>query len=235
MVSLRKRLAKAECLCYPPTPSHSPPLSAILSTMKSLSLITPHAIFVIGTPGAGKTQFAEKFSSMFGAPFIEADKLRSAIAYHPNYTPEEQTSVDDLVDLQLKELYKTKQTFVVEASTEAKVDRLDLAKTAKDNGYEPLFIWVQTDPDTSRARATRAGRSNKQKLLILPEARYEQLVKRFTPPTTGENIVVISGRHTYASQAKTVLKRLAAPNRPERTPLQVPKRQMAKNNSIKVL
>lgn len=202
--------------------------------MKSLSLTTPHVIFVIGLPGAGKTYFAEKFSSTFGAPFVEADKLRSTVVYQPSYTPEEQTIVDTLVEIQMTELLKTKKTFIVEASTEAKVDRLELTKMVKVYGYEPMFVWVQTDPDTSKMRATRPGRTNKNKLLLLPEGRYTQLVKRFTAPTASENIVVISGKHTYASQAKTVLKRLAAPNRPTDTPLQVPKRQTLKGNSIKI-
>lgn len=202
--------------------------------MKSLSLTTPHVIFVIGLPGAGKTYFAEKFSSTFGAPFVEADRLRSAVSYEPSYTPEEQTVVDTLVEIQMKELFKTKKTFIVEASTEAKVDRLELVKTARTQDYQPMFVWVQTDPDTSRARATRAGRANKNKLLVLPESRYVQLTKRFTPPMLNENTVVISGRHTYASQVKAVLKRLAAPNRPAETPLQVPKRQTLKGNSIEI-
>lgn len=205
--------------------------------MKSLSLTTPHVIFVIGMPGVGKTYFATKFSETFGAPFIEADKLRSVIsASQPTFSQDEQSVVDQLVLQQASELFKTKKTFIVEAATEARVDRQNLAKLAKANGYEPLFVWVQTDPETARRRATKPGRVNKAKTLILPEARYDYLAKRFTQPTATENAVVISGKHTYASQARTVLKRLAEPNRPAEASVQVPPRQTLKpkGNSIKI-
>ncbi len=202
--------------------------------MKSLSLSTPHVIFVIGTPGAGKTYFASKFSDTFRAPYVEADKLRAAIAHEPTYTPEEQEVVDYLVWLQMNELFKTKKTFIVESSTEAKVDRQQLAKLARSHDYEVLTVWVQTDPSTARTRATKPSRLNRGKELIVPESRYEQLVSRFTPPHASEKPVVISGKHTYASQARAVLKRLAEPNRPQVAPLQVPDRRSTRGNSIKI-
>lgn len=202
--------------------------------MKSLSLVTPHVIFVIGKPGAGKTFFASKFSDTFGAPFVEADKIRRIIAPTPSFAPDEQSLVDQLVMQQMNELFKTKKTFIVEAATEAKIDRLGFAKLARANDYEPFVIWLQTDDDTAYVRATRASRTDKTKLLM-PAARYEQLVKRFTAPSDSEKAVVISGKHTYASQARTVLRRLAAPNRPaDAAALQVPHRQSLKSNSIKV-
>ncbi|KKW05170.1 MAG: hypothetical protein UY35_C0001G0061 [Candidatus Saccharibacteria bacterium GW2011_GWC2_48_9] len=98
--------------------------------MKSLSLSTPHVVFIIGTPGAGKTYFASKFADMFSAPFVESDKLRAAIATPPTYSPEEQHVVEYLSWLQISELLKTKKTFIVEGGTEAKVDRQNLAKLA---------------------------------------------------------------------------------------------------------
>ena len=85
--------------------------------MKSLSLSTPHVVFIIGTPGAGKTYFASKFADMFSAPFVESDKLRAAISTPPTYSPEEQHIVEYLSWLQISELLKTKKTFIVEIFT----------------------------------------------------------------------------------------------------------------------
>ena len=209
-------------------------LSAILVSMKSLSLTVPRVIAVIGVPGAGKSYFASRFSETFHTPYLEADKLRSALASQPSYDSAEQEAVDQLMMLQMNELFKTKQTFLIEGGTEAKVDRANFAKLAHTHGYEPLFVWVQTDPDTAYLRATRPSRANRDKLLLVPDARYQQLLKRFTLPSEAEKAVVISGKHTYATQAKAVLKRLAEPNRPSRTPLQVPTRQLIKGTSIKI-
>lgn len=202
--------------------------------MKSLSLTTPRVIFVIGKPGVGKTQFARKFADTFNAPYVEADQIRGIVTQDPAYDSAEQKIVDRLVMLQMSELLKVSKTFLVETSTEAKVDRQNFAKWVRKHGFEPLFVWVQTDNDTSYDRATRASRINKDKIFILPSERYEHLAKRFTVPGEEEKAVVISGKHTYASQVRTVLKRLAVPNRPTQTPLQVPKRQTLKGNSIKI-
>ncbi|MBH2007087.1 AAA family ATPase [Candidatus Saccharibacteria bacterium] len=202
--------------------------------MKSLSLTTPHVIFVVGKPGVGKTQFATRFSDTFSAPFLEVDKLRDVLG-EPTYSHDEQDVVDRLTLLQLNELLKSKQTFLYEGGTEARIDRQNLAKFVRSKGYESIFVWVQTDDDTAFTRSTRSTRSNKDKTLIIPEERYDYLVKRFTPPASqDEQPVVISGKHTYASQVRTVLKRLAEPNRPAVQPLKVPKRQVLKGNSIKI-
>lgn len=204
--------------------------------MKSLSLSTPRVIFIIGKPGVGKTHFATQFAQTFGAPFVEMDAiLHSMTSGRPSYSKQEQAAANDLVVMQMNQLLKTKKTFVVEASTEAKTDRNKLARVAAAADYEPLFVWVQTDEATAESRATRASRGKKKLLTMSPE-RFEYLTKRFTAPTQSESPVVISGKHTYSSQARAVLKRLAEPNRPaESAVLQVPKRASTRGNSIKVL
>lgn len=202
--------------------------------MKSLSLTTPRVIFVVGKPGVGKTQFASKFAETFNAPFVESDQIRGIMTQDPEYSQQEQVAVNRLVMLQMSELFKTGKTFVVEASTEAKVDRQNFTKWVRKHEYEPLVVWVQTDEDTAHDRATRASRINKDKIFIVPEQRYESLTKRFTPPGDEERPVVISGKHTYASQVRSILRRLAEPNRPVHTPLKVPARDSARGNSIKI-
>lgn len=203
--------------------------------MKSLSLSVPYVIFVIGKPGVGKTQFATKLAETFNLPYVEADRLRSALTDKPTYSSEEQERVDYLVTIQMSELFKTKSSFILEGGTEAKTVRQNLSKFAKDKGYESLFVWVQTDHQTAYARATKSNRLNKQKTFILSDERYHQLEKRFTAPGVSERPVVISGKHTHGSQIKSVLKRLAVKNRPEAPKLAVPTRETIKGNSIKVL
>ena len=171
--------------------------------MKSLSLSQPHLLIVTGVPGSGKTFFAEKFADTFRAPFINYDK----IAFLSDGSSKE--AVDDLFIYQLGELLKTGQTILVEGVGETRTDRTELARRAKEAGYLPLIIWVQTDPATAKDRLTRPVRGKSQQLLSNDE--YDRLFKRFTPPNAVEKTVVVSGKHTYASQAKVVLKKLTAP------------------------
>ena len=163
--------------------------------MKSLSLNQPHAIVMVGIPGSGKTFFATKFSDTFHAPLVSVE----SILPHA----ESVEAAHKLADKQLEELLKTNQSLVLEMAASTRTERMDLAKRLRAKGYAPLVVWVQTDPETARQRVAK----DKSK----DEGQFDGQVRRFTPPHESEKPLVISGKHTYASQAKVVLKRLSAP------------------------
>lgn len=164
--------------------------------MKSLSLSQPHAIIMVGLPGSGKTFFAKKFADTFNAPYVSHDTIQSTLHL-------EKEAVSKVADYMISELLKTKHSIVIEGSANTRAERTELAKTLRNEGYQPLFVWVQTDSETSKARSLKTKQRNEQE--------HEQLAKRFSAPHTAEKPVVISGKHTYATQAKIILKRLSGP------------------------
>jgi len=163
--------------------------------MKSLSLNRPHAIVMVGIPGSGKSFFAEKFAETFNAPYVNYDTFR------PFVTDPKQLS--RLVAHQMRELLKTNYSIVIEGPAHSRVERTELAKLLKRHGYETVFIWVQTDPRTALARSLKQAKHSKDE--------HDLLSKRFSPPHETEKPVVISGKHTYATQVRSVLKRLSGP------------------------
>lgn len=163
--------------------------------MKSLSLNQPHAIIMVGIPGSGKTFFASKFSDTFGAPYVSLPEIAKHVANIE--------SADSLVELLLEELLKTSASIVLELDTSTRQKRTEISRYCKAAGYQTLFVWVQTDPETAKARIER----DKSK----DTATTETLSGKFSPPHDNEKAVVISGKHTYASQAKIILKHLSAP------------------------
>lgn len=176
--------------------------------METLQLTTPRAIFLVGIPGAGKTHFAKRFSDTFGAPFIELERIRHTAFETPTFSGDEQHRLDELVTSQFAELLKTKRTIIFEGGLETRAARTRYARQARAAGYKPLFVWVQTEPITAKQRAVRGVRNSNQTYLI-PEERFNQLVTQFTAPNHTERFVVISGKHTYSSQAKAVLQHIA--------------------------
>lgn len=187
--------------------------------MKSLSLTQPHIIALIGVPGSGKSFFAEKFTETFHAPYVDYHKILELSG----------ASIDiakRLYQYQLHELLKTNQSIIVEGLADSRVDRIALQKKARLAGYRVLLVWVQIDPATAKNRSLKQAKSDHNHTMTSDE--YDRIAKRFTPPNTSENAIVVSGKHTYASQAKVVLKRLSQPRaaisshdtppvRPERT------------------
>jgi predicted kinase len=167
--------------------------------MKSLSLAQPHMIVMVGVPGSGKSFFAEKFSETFSAPYVSLEKIipfaKSSVA------------AETVFQNQLSELLKTRQSIILEGGATTRIERDKLTRQAKTAGYEALLVWVQTDPATAKIRRIRESKDKTP----ITSAQYDQLVKRFAVPSTLEKAIVISGKHTYATQAKIVLKKLSAP------------------------
>ncbi len=159
-------------------------------SMKSLSLSLPHIIAMVGLPGSGKTHFAEQFAETFAAPFLNADQFVQLGG--------DSEATNDAVLKVLTEMMKTKQTIIFEGATERRIERSELMKQARAKGYKVLFVWVQTDPLTTQQRALKNMSADE----------FEQRSKRFSAPHDLEPSVVISGRHTYSTQARTLLKKL---------------------------
>lgn len=151
---------------------------------------------MVGVPGSGKSFFAGQFAETFNTPYINTDEI-------------EKDTVNSAACLRviahmLTEIAKTQASFIYEGASDTKLLRAEFTKFAKDHGYEPLFVWVQADRTTSRQRSARKG---------LSQETYLAGLERFEPPTEAERAVVVSGRHTYASQVRLVLNHIGNDNR----------------------
>jgi predicted kinase len=197
--------------------------------MKSLSLSKPLVIVMVGLPGAGKSFFAQQFSETFGAPVISYDRIRYELFSEPTYSKDEQEIVNRIAHYQLQETLKSKHTCIVDGIGEARADRIALRRMAKEADYDTLLIWVQTDAATSKQRATHRNKRRNGDAYnpSLTTEQYDQFAKRLTPPSVGEQTIVLSGKHTFATQLKVVLTKLTAP-RQEAEKVTPPEREQPK-------
>lgn len=164
--------------------------------MKSLQLSKPHMLVVVGIPGSGKTFFGSQFSEMFGAPYVDYNHYRRVVGNVKEGTR--------LASHALGQLFKTKHTIMIEGPGITRSERDGLVKISRKYGYEILFIWVQTEPDTCQQRTVHA------KTPTLTEDEFIEQANAFEVLHLKEKFVVISGKHNYSSQAKVVLKKLAS-------------------------
>lgn len=170
--------------------------------MKSLRLSRPHAIMMVGLPGSGKSFFASQFAKTFNAPYIDSLTIEQ-------YS-KDALSAGQVITIVMNEIAKTSQTFVFEGNADTRARRTEFARWARSNGYQPLFIWTQVDAATSRDRTAKAK--------TMTQEEYASAVRSFSPPHPSERPVVISGKHTYATQAKVVLHHLTKEARPSVAP-----------------
>lgn len=172
-------------------------LSGTIYSMKSLHLSRPSAIMMVGIPGSGKSFFARQFADTFHAPYIDYNEIGSRAA--------DNGKSGELTLMFLAEIAKTGQSFVFEGSSDTRTNRTEFAKWARSKGYTPVFVWTQTDQATSLKRTLKAGTLSRQD--------FVDTIRDFSPPHPDEKPVVISGKHTFASQVRTVLAHLGVDNR----------------------
>lgn len=164
--------------------------------MKRLQLQKPHVLIVVGLPGAGKTFFASQFSDMFHAPYLDYGRYRQVIG--------EPQTANELASDAYSQLLRTRQTLLIEGIGDKKLERREIVKNAHTHGYGVLFVWVQTDPQTSEHRSVYS------KTATISAHEFAARATQFELIGSPETYVVISGKHTFATQAKVVLKKLVA-------------------------
>jgi shikimate kinase len=175
--------------------------------MKPLTPASPHAILMIGIPGAGKSSFAERFAETFQAPILNFTKLQNDFGLSLRKT-------DELRNEVLSQLLKTKRTLLLDGGTQTKAQRAELVKKLAAAGYTPLVVWVQTDTNESKRRASKPYPQGSG----LNSDEFDTAVKAFQPPLQQEKPIVISGKHTYATQLKVVLKHIVDHSPRQATP-----------------
>lgn len=184
--------------------------------MKPLTPASPHAIIMVGIPGAGKSTFAERFADTFQAPILNRTKLKKELSLDDDQS-------DSLIDTILVQYLKTNRTIVIEGGVDRKASRAALSKVLNKAGYKPLIVWVQTDANEAHRRATKEYPKGSG----ITTDEFDSSLKDFQAPVELERAVVISGKHTYTTQVKVVLKQLASENErpipPRETPPEPPR------------
>lgn len=174
----------------------------------------------MGIPGSGKTFFGQHFAETFNAPYINPHHIAS----QSGISDDAAHTVSHMV---LKEILKTGRAVVFDGQSHARTERQALAAMAKQAGYVPLFIWVQTESVAAKQRASKRTHNGQG----LDSHAFDTQVKRFSPPHESERAVVISGKHTYPSQLKIVLKRLIVP-REQATNVALPVRHASDRHKL---
>ena len=155
----------------------------------------PYAILVFGAPVSGKTQFAEQFSKQFKAPLLNVGDL---IEKYDLSRP----AVLELI----RQVALSGQNFMIEGGVDTEKERMEIREMLRKAGYRPTLIWVQTDLATIKRRLKMRLKSVEK-----AKATFEDRYRALEAPADSENPIVISGKHTFEAQLKTVLTHLAAP------------------------
>ncbi len=148
---------------------------------------------VFGAPRSGKTTFAEKFGKRFKLAVYDLEALKKEHGF----------SHREILVI-LAQILKTKQTIVVEGELSTEKERIEMRNLLRENGYEPALVWIQTDVATIRTRL-------KSKFKSVSKAKdfYDAAVAAVEAPNENERAIILSGKHTFETQARHTIAGLA--------------------------
>ena len=104
----------------------------------------------------------------------------------------------------VRQIAKTGQTLIIEGGLDTEAERTEIRNILREAGYNPALIWVQADATTIRNRLRAKLRSTAK-----AKAEYDAKIDVMEAPGEAESPIVLSGKHTYATQLKHVLTQLA--------------------------
>ena len=155
--------------------------------------VKPRALLVFGAPCSGKTTFAEKFAKRYKLTFYDFDSIREKSNY---------SQKDILYILEL--IARTGQNLIIEGCVGTYKERKEIIKILRKAGYGIKLVWIQTDLATIRMRLKARYRNTAEAKRI-----YEEAVNKLEAPSDLEFPIILSGKHTFDTQARHTLSGLA--------------------------
>lgn len=153
----------------------------------------PHAILVFGAPCSGKSTFAENFADKYSLAYYDLSQIKE----DGKFSHKDLMTIIDL-------LARTKQNLVFEGEIDTEKERDEIRSVLRKAGYEPSLVWVQTDAATIRSRMKM-----KYKSISKAKEEYNRAVDALEAPSEIERAIILSGKHTFATQTKHVIAGLA--------------------------
>lgn len=169
----------------------------------------PLLVLLYGFPGAGKTYFARQLCDNLQAAHVHGDRIRSELFEKPRYDREENDVVNHLMEYMAGEFLSADMSVVFDTNAMRTAQRRQLRELARKSGAQTVLVWFQVDTETSYLRTTKRDRRRADDKYSPPLDRqtFDRIAGGMQNPQN-EDYIVISGKHTFATQLSALIKRL---------------------------
>jgi predicted kinase len=170
----------------------------------------PLIILLYGYPGAGKTYFARQLTNHLQAAHVQGERIRSELFDKPQYDKEENSVISQLMDYMTHEFLAAGLSVVYDTNAMRYAQRHALREMARKTRVTPVLIWMQIDPDSAFARASKRDkrRADDKFATNIDKQTFDGLARGMQNPANTEDYIVVSGKHTFGTQFSAVVKRL---------------------------
>ncbi len=170
----------------------------------------PLLLMLYGFPGSGKTYFARQFCDRLQAAHIQADRIRYELFDKPRYDKHENDVVTHLMDYMTEEFLNAEISVVYDVNVARGAQRHSLRDLAHRTHGVPLLIWFQMDAESAYLRNLKRDRRriDDKYAAAYDHSTFNTMCGQMQNPTSLEDYIVVSGKHTFNTQFNTVLRRL---------------------------
>lgn len=168
----------------------------------------PVLYLMLGYPGSGKTTTALKIKELTGAEHIWADVIRREMFGHPNpdYSLAENTKLYDHLNKVAESLLAEGKSVIYDTNFNFFKDREHMRQIAARTNAKTVLIWVQTDQETARQRATNTAQPEATRALgNMPVKEFDRMAHNLRPPLPGEQFIAINGQSTDPNHVQAQL------------------------------
>lgn len=162
-----------------------------------------------GYPGSGKTYFARQLAEHMQAAHLHSDRIRGELFETPRYDKEENDVVNQLMDYMTGEFLNAGLSVIYDINAMRLNQRRVLREMAKKYKAEPILVWFQMDIESAYVRIMKRDRRRADDKYAPPmnRATFENVISNMQNPQN-EEVIVLSGKHVFASQLSAFLRRL---------------------------
>lgn len=174
-----------------------------------LPLQKPLLVALYGFPGAGKSYVGRNLSEELGIAHVNADRIRAELFEHPRFDRQENSIVTHLMNYMSEEFLKAGVSVIYDMNAMRINQRFTLRELARKVHAQYLLIWLQIDQDSAFARTQKRDRRTHDDRYAFEHnpASFNELIGTMQNPRD-EDYLVISGKHTFATQKGAIMSRL---------------------------
>lgn len=171
----------------------------------------PFLLLLYGFPGSGKTYFARQFSESIQVAHLEQDRIRHELFEQPRYTKQENAALNRITEYMVNEFLKAGISVVLDMNVMRISQRRAYREIARVNKATTLTVWFQVDADTSFMRNQKRDRRKHDDRFAVgyDVEQFKQIAAYMQHPEPTEDFVVVSGKHSFAGQLSSVIKKLS--------------------------
>jgi predicted kinase len=178
--------------------------------MSKIATNKPVIFMLYGYPGAGKTYFSKQLTNILQTAHVHGDRIRYELFENPNYDKTENEIVNHIMHYMSDEFLSAGISVLYDNNVYKKSERMAVKELARKNNCKTVLIWLQIDEDSAFSRTTSRDRRKSEDKYAMPldQIKFDEFISTMQNPTTDEDYLVLSGKHSFPMQQSNLFKRL---------------------------